>query len=179
MRDRVIARRYARALIEVAQTENAIDAYGEELARLSEALRLDENLLVTLSHKGFDLMARMRILEAVLTKTNLRPHVSNFLKLLLRRGRMEIFPQVYEAYQDFSDKIMNRQVMTVTSVQELPEKDYQQLQKYFGEKFGRKMILKKKTDRDLLGGVSVLVGDHVYDYTLRNQLEQIKHRMLG
>lgn len=178
MIDVVIARRYAKALIEVAQTETALDAYGEELSRFLSALNLDENLLTTLSHKGFDLVARFRILEAVLEKLNPRTNVRHFLKLLLRRGRMEIFPVICEEYHRLADTIMSRQVMTVTSARELDEKDYQQLEKYFGERFSRKMILKKKIDRDLLGGVSVLVGDHVFDDTLKNQLEQIKQRML-
>jgi F-type H+-transporting ATPase subunit delta len=178
MIDVVIAKRYARALIQVAQAENSVDAYGEELANFLEASKLNEDLLATLSHKGFDLMARLRILDAMCAKINPRANVKNFLKLLLRRGRIALFPIVCREYHSFADKIMGRQVMTVTSARELSEKDYQQLEKYFGEKFSRKMILKKKIDRELLGGVSVLVGDHVYDYTLRNQWEQIKKKMM-
>lgn len=175
----VIAQRYARALIQVAQAENAVDAYGEELTQFLAALRLDENLLTTLSQKAFDLMARLRILDAVFAKTNPRVNMQNFLKLMLRRGRIALFPIVCEEYHGFANKIMGRQEMTVASVKELADKDYQQLGKYFGEKLNRKMILKKKIDRELLGGVSVLVGDHVYDDTLKNQLEQMKQKMMG
>ncbi len=178
MIDVVIAKRYARALIQVAQTENAVDAYGGELVQFMDALNLDENLLMTLSHKAFDLMARLRILDAIVARTNPRANVKNFLKLMLRRGRIGLFPIVCEEYHNFADKIMGRQAMTVSSVKELAEKEYQQLEKYFGEKFNRKMIVKKKIDRELLGGVSVLVGDHIYDYTLKNQLEQIKQKMM-
>lgn len=178
MIDVVIAKRYARALIQVAQTENAVDAYGEELTQFLAAVNLDENLLMTLSQKAFDLTARLRILGALFAKINPRLNVQNFLKLLLRRGRIALFPIICEEYRSFANKIMGRQEMTVTSAKELAEKDYQQLEKYFGEKLSRKMILKRKIDRELLGGVSVLVGDHVYDYTLKNQLEQMKQKMM-
>lgn len=179
MRAAVIAKRYARALISVAQTENAVEGYGAELDQFLSVLKMDDNLLTTLSHKGFDLAARLRILEAILAKINPSPNLQRFLKLLLRRGRMEIFLTVGEEYHKMADKLMNRQVMTVASAKELNAKDYRELEKYFGEKLGCHMILKKKIDPDLLGGVSVLVGDHVFDYTLKNQLEQIKHKMMG
>lgn len=178
MIDAVIAKRYSRALFSVARQEDSIDLYLEQLKKFLKICDINSNLFPTLANKGFDMAARLRILDQVLKQTDLSQYVRNFLALLIRKGRMELMHHILDEYETITHQMMNRGVMTVVSAIELPQDQYDALVEHFSHQTKQKMNLRKKIDQKVLGGVRVHIGDSVFDYTLKNQLEAIQHRML-
>ncbi len=47
------------------------------------------------------------------------------------------------------------------------------------EEFGKRVILTQKTNRDLLGGFIVRIGDWLFDATLETELSQFQARLAG
>lgn len=176
-----ISKRYARALISVATGEslNTVDEYGRQLAAFSEACLVNANLLLALSNRHFDLQARERIVDGVTSKLELSRSVINFLKLLVRKGRIQFFANIFEEYQNFAHGLMNREVMTVVSATDLSQDQYDTLAGLFGKVTGKSMVLKRQKQPSVLGGVRVHIRDKIYDYTIKNQLEQMKQRLLN
>lgn len=168
-----IAKRYARALIGLAREGRKIDRFAEELARFQDVARV-EDLLRVLSNRNFDVEARVRILDEVLSRFSLDETVGNFLRVLIRKGRMELLEKICDVYKRLSHEELARQVMTVVSATELDEGVYRELAVFFQRKMGREMIVTKRIDTNILGGARVCLGDEVYDYTLRRQLEDLK-----
>lgn len=181
MIENMIAKRYARALIAVAgeQSQEKIDEFGKQLKALCEAGQANENLLQALGNHFIDPAARERVVEQLAQKLGLATEVQNFLKLLIRKGRMEFFSNVFEQYMQMSHDIMNRETMTVESAVELSDENYQSLIEEFGKLTGKTMILRKKVNPDVIGGVRVHIHNKVYDYTVQNQLELMKQRLLA
>lgn len=176
-----IAKRYARALLSVAldgSRDNA-DKYGDELATFGEACRSHAALLDTLSNRYFDMFARERIVDALAAKMGLAVPVKNFIKLLIHKGRIGLFPTIVTAYRVLAHEVMGREIMTVVSATPLPEAQYGELSETFAKITGKKMVVERKTVPEVLGGVRVHIHDTVYDYTVQNQIEQMKHRMLA
>ena len=176
-----ISKRYARALISVATDEslNTVDEYGRQLATFSEACQLNANLLQVLSNRHFDFQARERVISSLASKLSLSLSVTNFLKLLVRKGRIQFFTNIFEEYQNFAHELMNREVMTVVSAVDLAQDQYDTLAGLFGKVTGKSMVLKRQKQPGVLGGVRVHIRDKIYDYTIKNQLEQMKQRLLN
>lgn len=176
-----ISKRYARALISVATGESlsTVDEYGRQLASFSEACQLNANLLQTLSNPHFEPQARERIIDGVAGKLELSRPVTNFLKLLVRKGRAQYFMTILQEYQNFAHELMNREVMTVVSATDLAQDQYDTLVGLFGKVTGKSMVLKRQKQPSVLGGVRVHIRDRIYDYTIKNQLEQMKQRLLN
>lgn len=176
-----ISKRYARALISVATGESiaTVDDYGRQLESFFAACQLNANLLQTLANRHFEFQARERVIDGVAGKLGLARPVINFLKLLVRKGRIQIFSNILHEYQRFAHELMNREVMTVVSAVDLPEDQYTTLAGLFGKVTGKSMVLKRQKQADVLGGVRVHIRDRIYDYTIKSQLEQMKQRLLN
>ena len=68
---------------------------------------------------------------------------------------------------------------TVTTARPIPADVHSQLEGALASLTGKKVRIDFVTDPDLIGGVVTRIGSTVYDGSLRNQLEQIKEKMIG
>lgn len=174
-----IAIRYARALMGLAKKEDRIDVLGQQLGWFVDCCKKERHLLAVLAEKGFDLGRRLSIVDSLASKIGLDVIIRNFLKLLIQKGRIQLLPMIYDKYVAMANKILGRLTMLVVSAVELPDKRYERLVKFFGEKLGKEMILKKRIDRAVLGGLRVQIGDKIYDDTLKRQLIDLKRKMVA
>lgn len=181
MIEQSIAKRYARALISVAtqSSKNDIDVYGQQIDLFDKTCRDNPILLSTLSERYFDMFARERVIDNLAQKMALADAVRNFLKLLVRKGRIELLHEINLAYAALAHDMMGREVMTVVSAVTLKDEQYASLESVFSRKTGKKMVVERKNSPDVLGGVRVHIRDTVYDYTVKNQLEQMRQKLLA
>ena len=83
-----VARRYARALFELADEEQVITAITADVERLCAIIDApDSDLVATLSNPVFTIAERQQALGAVLDKLGFHPLLSSFLRLLMAKNR--------------------------------------------------------------------------------------------
>lgn len=179
MIERTISLRYARALLQIAKEANAVDDYARQLTDFCSLCQQYPDLMAALSVKGFGHVNRLNVLNAVLEKSEYADHFRNFLRLLVKKSRIHLLDTLCEQYIILADAVMGRCQMTVTSSVDLQEKQYGELLDLFGSRTGQKMVLNKKIDPSVLGGIRVQIGDRVYDNTIKYQLKNLKERMLA
>jgi len=181
MIEAMVAKRYARALLSLAldKDKKTIDVYAMQLKTFDQVLTEHKALLPTLTNRYFDLFAREHVIEEIGKLLNFDSEVKNFLKLLIHKGRIEIFSFIKNEFLTLSNQTMNREPMTVVSAVELPEEQYQALKEFFTKKTGKEIIPTKKIDPTVIGGVRVHIGDVVYDDTLETQIEKMKQRLVA
>lgn len=181
MIETIIAERYARALISLAKENGkpVIDRFANELSQFVSLCQSHAGLLPTLSDRYHDLFARERIVADLADKAQFDPIVKNFLKLLIRKGRMALIATISQEYQTLAHREMGRLVIKVVSAEPLNDQLYQEISDVFAKTNARQVVLEKQVLPDVMGGVRVHVGDRVYDGTLRHQMEKIKQSLQG
>lgn len=181
MIENTIAKRYARALLSVALdiSKSQVDILGAELLSFDNACQANPALMPTLTNRYFDLFARERIIADLAKKMSLSQTTAHFLQLLIHKSRIALFPIILKEYQTLAHDVMGRAVMTVVSSTELSDAQYQNLETLFGGMTGKKMVVERRTQPEVLGGLRVHIKDEVYDYTVAHQLEKMKQQMLG
>lgn len=179
MIEAMIAKRYARALLELALEggTKTVDAYANQLKKFQDVCEFHREFLPTLANHHFDLFARERIVNQIAKQLDFDEQVTNFLKLLIHKGRIGLFAFVLSAYNKFTNEVTQRSILKVVSATELSAQNYQSLVEHFHRETGREIILVKDTDPTLLGGIRVHLGDQVYDYTIKGQLERLRQRL--
>lgn len=171
----VIARRYARSLIGLAQEKNALDEFGKQLSSLVAVCSENSGVLVTLANRFFDINARERIVNELAERLKLNILVANFIKLLIRKGRIEFLNDVCSEYLAFANQLQNRCDMIVESAAEMGADQYSALADVFSAKTGKEVILRKRIKPELLGGARVVVGGRVYDYSVKSQMDAMQN----
>jgi F-type H+-transporting ATPase subunit delta len=173
-----IARRYAKAIIAVAQDENALEQTGEEL-RLLRALTADPQIAQGLANPLLSVSARRGLARAIAEQLSLRPIMRNFLCLLADQRRLDQLGGIAEQYEKILDARLGRVRATLTSAAPLSLAQADSLIASLAGQTGRTVLAEQRVDPDLLGGVVVNVEGKVYDGSLRTQLEALAASIAG
>jgi F-type H+-transporting ATPase subunit delta len=173
-----IARRYARALLEVAAESKTLEETKEQLASFAQVLQKNQDLADVLLNPAFTRPQRTAVVEALFKAAGgLTPAVSNLMRLLVDRGRLGYLPDIARVFLDMADQRAGVVRGRITSAAPLPAESMQKLQAALERITQRKVQLQTKVDPAVLGGISAQVGSVVYDGTLRSQLDELKRTL--
>jgi F-type H+-transporting ATPase subunit delta len=172
-----VAKRYARALIELARDEDTAEASGEELARavtVFEEPRLRPLVLSPVIEAG----VRVRTAKAVASTLGLSPMVANLVGLLAERDRLTILPDIARWYEDLLDDELGRARVTLRSASPLSAAERNELVELARRLTGcREVVASAEIDPELLGGVVLDIGGRVYDGSVKSQLARLTKEM--
>jgi F-type H+-transporting ATPase subunit delta len=84
---------------------------------------------------------------------------------------------VAEAYRDLADEKLGRMRATVTSAIALDQTVARSIEAKLAEATKREVVVDRKIDPAIMGGVVAQVGSIVYDGSLRTQLEELRRRL--
>lgn len=174
-----LARRYAKALLEIGVAQQTYDALGKELDRAADMFRASPELRNALENPVFPLSKRKLVLDDVARRLALSKTVRNFLQLLLDKGRIAALPDIARAHRALVDEHAGRVRATVTSARPLDPMLETRLKAALEKQSGKTVILEKKEDPSIVGGLVTQLGDMVYDGSVRTQLQQMREQLLS
>jgi F-type H+-transporting ATPase subunit delta len=174
-----IARRYAKALLEIGVKTQTFDALGKELDRAAEMLRSSPELRNALENPVFPVEKRKLILDELARRLALSKTVRNFIMLLLDKGRIAALPDIARAHRALVDEHAGRVRATVTSARPLDPLLETRLKTALEKQSGKVVILEKKEDPTIMGGLITQLGDTVYDGSVRTQIQQLREELLA
>ena len=172
-----LARRYARALLDIGLEEKNLEELGKEVSQLAEAIKGSDELSATLSNPTFPRSEREKVLVAVLEKLGASKTTVNFTRLLLERERVSALGDIDRALSQMIDENAKRIRAVVVSAKPLSSAQLSRVVKALEKKSGKKILVETREDKDLLGGVVARVGDQVYDGSLRTQLRGMRDQL--
>ena len=183
--DSSIGGRYARALLLLTQRQAAKS--GEPLVPVLERTLAELDSLVELTAPGSRLgnflidpqispADRRKVLEQGL-KGRAMPSVQVFADLLLRKRRIGITRAVAHEFKAIVERAKGLERATVVSAVPLSEAEFKRLHGELERTRGKKIVLERRLEPDLLGGAYVRIGDHVVDRSVKTLLEAIANQL--
>ncbi|MBZ4420450.1 ATP synthase F1 subunit delta [Myxococcus sp. RHSTA-1-4] len=174
-----IARRYARALLDVASEAGRIDAVAEQLTAFASAFAKNAELSDVLLNPAYTRPQRSQVVEGVMKAFpgGVDPVLASTLRLLVDRNRLAYLADIARLFGDMADARAGRVRGRVTSAAPLAPDALASLQQTLQQLTQRNVILETRVDPSLLGGVSAQVGSILYDGSLRTQLEEMRREL--
>lgn len=172
-RNTIVAKRYAKALFDLASEQNLVSDIDSQLESVVKALDNEPQFLRLLNSPDISLEGKLHALRAVVGDKVSAP-LQHILELLVTRGRQGIIVALYEAYIKIVSDALGQSHATVYSYKELSETELQELADQFGAMTSQKIIPKQIVDPSLLGGVQVRIGDRLYDGSLSGKLDRLQ-----
>lgn len=173
-----IARRYAKAILDVAREKNTLEQTGDQLRVLS-ALASDPQIAAAFANPLLSTSARRELARTIAGTLSLGPMMSNFLSLLADHRRLDHLSGIAQQYEKLVDQQLGRVRATITSATALSPEDLQSLVGAFERKTGRSVLAETRVDAELLGGVVVDIEGTIYDGSLRTQLRTLATHIAG
>ena len=169
-----IARRYAKALVQLAAEEGAVENFHGELARIEAVFLANPELGSLLSNPAYGIEAKLETLKEVAAKLSLSGTIRNFLLLLQERNRMTCLPAITSCYSVLADELSGVVRPVITSALPLGDSQLAEIKAALEKSTGKKVIMTVKIDPSLIGGVVTQIGDKVLDGSVKTQLTRIE-----
>lgn len=173
-----MAKRYAKALVEVAAASSELDEVRQDLRALAELLREHRDLRQLVSNPSVSRRAAGEVLKDVAAAMAVRPLTATFLQVLLEGGRLAGLETILRAYELLVDERLGRMQAVVTSAAPLDADAQERLRRRLGEMTGKDVYLELRQDPALLGGVVTQIGSRIFDGSLKTQLARLRDEMV-
>ncbi|HVN29199.1 MAG TPA: ATP synthase F1 subunit delta [Candidatus Binataceae bacterium] len=172
-----VAKRYARALLDLAE-RSQVEKWGEELDQLAAIVSSPE-LLFKLTSPELSLSARQEAMGKIAERLELSYPLRSFAVVVARHGRIAEVPAIAEAYRDLVDEMLGRARATITFAVQPSDGDVARVVTGLEGIAKKKIIPTVKVDAALLGGVVAEFGGKIYDGSLATRLAEAQRRMAG
>jgi F-type H+-transporting ATPase subunit delta len=174
-----LARRYAKALLEIAEKTASVEETAARLDDIALALRENPELDEILKSSMFPRERRRAILRQVAAASEAPEHLLLFLEFLFDRDRLLILPDLARVFRRLADERMGILRGELVSASALSAEQVQRLQEALSRATGRNIIVTSREDPALIGGAMARVGDVIFDGSVRAQLRQIRSSLIG
>jgi len=172
----VAANRYARALIDVLESEKA-EAGLQQLESFNSLLKEQPDARRLLENPTFSGDRRKALLEEISGALSLDRRVKNFIGILIDRNRLSLLDELIPAYQKLLDEQLGIVRAIIKAARPLDASEQRELAGKLERVTGRQVRMEVAVDPSLIGGVIAQVGSTVYDGSVRHQLLAFKSRL--
>lgn len=172
-----VARKYARAFLEIGLQEGIYKRLGEDLEVLVDLLKKNKELRTVLFSSIYPAATRKAIVGAVLAPLGLLKLTIDFINLLIERERMDYFFEVVKSYESLCDGVANRVRATLITAGKISPELVEAVKAQLGSSTGKEVVLSVEEDPFLIGGVMAKIGNVIYDGSLRTQLLKVKENL--
>jgi F-type H+-transporting ATPase subunit delta len=175
--DNIIARRYAKALFDLALAAGSADTVEADLKQLRQLLETRREVSRFLENPTVSREQHAAFLQALSGDNRYHALTGQTLRALVANRRQKLLALMVDAYIAMAQARRGEVTAKVTSA--LPMKDNQrsELQKMLEQMTGKKITLQEKVDASLLGGFVVTVAGKTLDGSLKGRLAALKQTL--
>lgn len=173
---RIVAKRYAEALFELARERGQLDRVVEEIELVSQSVQEHDALAAFLRHPRITADEKQQVVSNIFG-TQLSDISRNFISLLIERGRQALLPFVSEELTELANESLGVSVGEAVTAIKLSEADLNRLESRFSALVGKKVKLQNKVEPGIQGGVLVRIADRVYDGSVAGKLARFQRRL--
>jgi len=181
-----IARPYARAAFAVAKENDALEELSRSLG-IAKDILADGQVTRFLADPAMTDEQRLEFLSGIFAEAagkdsvfaGSSEHGTNFLKLLLEYGRVDVLPEISDRFDALKAEVENTVDVTVTSASALSADQVNQIEAALKERLGRNVNLSTEIDEDLIGGAVIRAGDVVIDGSVRARLDGLANALVA
>jgi len=171
------AKRYARAVFELAKEQDQVEQWGRRLEAVRDVLSLPE-VAGVLANPSVAVQRRQDAAAALLERRVAREGI-NLARLLVGANRVGELDGIIEQYQLLADADAGRVRATATTAVPLTRSDADRLQASLSRQLGREVRLDTRVDRAIIGGLVLRMGDRVIDASVATRLQQLRRQLAG
>ncbi len=170
MKNLIIARRYAKALLIIGKEDGQAETYRDELDGFAKLMAKEKELEQAITNPLYAVSGRKKVLEAVIEKVNISKVMESFFLLLFDKRRFGFIHAINDFYQKLADELKGVLRASLVSASKLPSEIVEKIRTTLSKRTGKDIILQVEQDPSLIGGLVSRIGDLVLDGSIKTQL---------
>ena len=168
------ARRFAKAVFELAQERGEVDRWAERLDEVRALLAMPE-ARAALFNPAIPSVSRVELVGELADRIGTEG--ANLARMVVATGRPGLMDGIVEEYTRLADAAAGRVRATATTAVELQPGDSERLARELSERLGKEVRLEVKVDPAIIGGMVLQIGDRLVDASVATRLQQLRRRL--
>jgi F-type H+-transporting ATPase subunit delta len=177
--NRLVARRYAKALADIAEKDGTLVEVQRELAAVSDLVRTNPDLERLAFYPLIPPAQKAKAFDEVLATMGMGNTVRRFFQVVTSAARLNLIHDLSSSFGEFVDERTGVLEARVQSAQALTGPQTQALEAALARRTGKTIRLQWHQEPSILGGVKVQVGSTVYDASIQGRLRLLKAKLLS
>ncbi|MBD3174150.1 MAG: ATP synthase F1 subunit delta [Armatimonadia bacterium] len=178
MRNVRAAGRYAKALFEIALERGMVQEVHRDLQTAMARLESMPEVKNFVEQHFVATASKRRAIEVALEGA-VSDTVLDFFRILVGKDRADQLDVVCREYRELWLAHEGLETAKVSSAVPLTSDEIGELSKTLSQLTGKRVEVQTQVDPSLLGGVVAVVGDRVWDGSVRGSLERLRREMKG
>ena len=171
-----ITSRYAEALYSLKKDENSLESSQKEIKELIKVLKENPDFLVVLNSSYKEFEEKEQIIDKVFIGVD--EEIKTLIKIVVKNHRGQYLTEIFENYNSLVNEYRGVLEGLVYSTEPLSESQLAKLNSAIGKIETRPVELKNIIDPSLIGGVKVVINDHIYDGSIKRHINDMKIALL-
>lgn len=171
-----ITSRYAEALYSLKKDENSLESSQKEIKELIKVLKENPDFLVVLNSSYKEFEEKEQIIDKVFIGVD--EEIKTLIKIIVKNHRGQYLTEIFENYNSLVNEYRGVIEGLVYSTEPLSESQLVKLNSAIGKIETRPVELKNIIDPTLIGGVKVVINDHIYDGSIKRHINDMKIALL-
>ena len=172
-----VARIYARALLEMAEAQGTIDETADEIEQLEALLHAQPHLAQLLTTPALNEAARRGMIERVF-KGRVSDTVYKFLQVINAKERLESLPGILAAFKQLVAERAGIVEVDIHVAHRLDPAEAESVGQRIGESIGKQVVLHQYVEPELIGGLTIRIGDRLIDGSVATQLRYMRRQLI-
>lgn len=169
-----LARRYAKALFQFVVQTGRHEQTLLELKKFLEAWNTVGVFKAIMLSPALTRGDKLALVQELAPVFGLGVATTRLLRLLVRKGRMPILPQLVEIYAGLVDQFHGIERAEVQSALELDAQQRKQIEQALSSLVGKEVICTFKLEPSLIGGIKAHVGGLLLDGSIKGKLNRMR-----
>ena len=169
---------YSQALYELSIDLNILNETEDQAKSVLKALEKIKEFNDFIKNPLFTQNNHIQIINAISKEFSFNSTLEKFLKFLVSKRRLFYLDKILKDFVAYCSFKRGEVKAKLISSKELKDDEINEIKKELLNKFGSKINLDCKIDKDLISGLIIQVGSVMIDKSMKNKLKQIKSQMI-
>lgn len=179
MREYTIARRYARALVEIGRKQDTLAELETGLQTFAQLLSdPSSDFAQVMLNPAFTTTERLAVIQKIYALFGIPEVVQKALSLLVQKNRFALLPFIKDAFVREVDERLGRARATITSAAPLEQRTLDEIVQGLSSRVGKSVVVDTVVDPSLLGGVSAQIGGLLFDGSVKAELHRLEQALM-
>lgn len=171
-----VSSHYGLALYSLAVDLGKVSEYQLEVKELSRIFKENEDFIMVLGSSFLPIEERQEILRKALVGVS--DNVMAFILVIMDNNRINEILDIFDSFNSYCNEYRGVSEGLIYSAFKLDQKVIDQIQTKMEKIEHNKVELKNIIDPTLIGGVKIVIHDHVYDGSIKHHIENMKTDLL-
>ena len=171
-----VSSRYGLALYSLALDNDKVIEWQKDVKELSRVFKENPDFVMILGSSFLSLEERIDILEKTLV--NVDKNIVALIVVIMENNRTSYIYDVFDSFNSYCNQYRGVSEGLIYSTLKLEQTIISQIEEKISKIEKRKVELKNVIDPTLIGGVKIVIHDHIYDGSIKHHIEVMKKDLL-